>query len=108
MAFRDSDGKITIDEVAAEKDIKQLRLSIEKMENAITELTELQLQAEEFSGNTGNRIQETAIEMIKEVKESIQRTQESIDRIQATVAKYQQIDRDVKGIVNAGSQQGGK
>ena len=47
MAFRDSDGRITIDEIAADKDIKQLRLSIAKMETAVNQLKEIQIQTEE-------------------------------------------------------------
>lgn len=106
MAFRDSDGRITIDEIAADKDIKQLRLSIAKMETAVNQLKEIQIQTEEFSGNTGIRIRESAAELIKEITQSIQTTEETIERIQMAVAKYQQIDKDLKNNMNTGIRQG--
>ncbi len=100
MAFKDSDGRITIDEVAAEKDIKQLQASIEKMNAAIEGLNEIQIQTDDFSGNTGTRIREAAAELISELKQSIQATEESIGLIQATVAKYQRLDQEMKNTVN--------
>ena len=47
MAFRDSDGRITIDEIAADKDIKQLRSSIEDMQKGLAELQEILAEAED-------------------------------------------------------------
>ena len=102
MEFRDSDGRITIDEAAAQKDIKQLRLSIEKMETALNELNEILVQAEEFSGNTGTQIREASVLMIQNIQKSIKNTEDAIDQIQKTVSKYQLLDQKVKGIVNAG------
>lgn len=106
MAFRDSDGKITIDEVAAEKDIKQLRLSKENMEMALKELQEILLQAEEFSGNTGNQIKDASVIMINDVKKSIEEIETTIGHIQMTVNKYQQIDKDMKKQIESKSLEG--
>ena len=104
MALRDSDGKITIDEVAAEKDIKQLRISIENMEGAIAELDEILAESDEFSGDAGAQIKEVATALRSNIKKSIQSTEEAIAQIQNTVAKYQRIDAEVKNIFNAGIQ----
>lgn len=103
MAFRDADGKITIDENVAEKDIKQLRLSIEHMETAIRELQEIVVQADEFSGNTGTQIKTAGIGLINEIKKSIQESELSIEQIKMTVNKYQRIDAEVKNIINNGT-----
>ena len=101
MEFRDSDGRITIDEAAAQKDIKQLRLSIEKMETALNELNEILVQAEEFSGNTGTQIGEASMILIKDIQNSIKSSEDAIDQIQKAVSKYQMLDQKVKGIVNS-------
>ena len=101
MEFRDSDGRITIDEAAAQKDIKQLRLSIEKMETALNELNEILVQAEEFSGNTGTQIREASMILIKDIQNSIKSSEDAIDQIQKTVNKYQRLDQEIKGIVNS-------
>ena len=101
MAYRDSDGKITIDEIAAERDIKQLNLSKESMETALKELNEIVAQSEEFSGNSAMRIREASMVMIKDIQKSIEQTDYAISNIQLAVKKNQQIDQDVKGLVNA-------
>ena len=102
MEFRDSDGRITIDEAAAQKDIKQLQLSIESMQKALNELNEILAQSEEFSGNTATQIREASVLMIQNIQKSIKNTEDAIDQIQKTVSKYQLLDQKVKGIVNAG------
>ena len=52
MAFRDENGKITIDEQAAQQDIKNLNRSKESLTTAIDHLKEIIALASEFSGNT--------------------------------------------------------
>lgn len=101
MAFRDSNGTITIDEVAAEKDIKQLRLSKENMEMALKELQEILAQADEFSGNTGMRIRDASMAMINDINKSIEGIDTTIEHIQMTVNKYQQIDLDLKKMIES-------
>ena len=81
MEFRDSDGRITIDEAAAQKDIKQLQLSIESMQKALNELNEILAQSEKFFGNTATQIREASILIIQEIQKSIQNTEEIIDQI---------------------------
>lgn len=101
MAFRDSNGTITIDEVAAEKDIKQLRISRENMEMALKELQEILVQAEEFSGNTGMQIREASIALINDINKSIEGIDTTIEHIQMTINKYQQIDLDLKKMIES-------
>ena len=99
MAFRDSDGRITIDEIAADKDIKQLRSSIEDMQKGLAELQEILAEAEGFTGNTGTQIKESVTILISQINQSIQDTELAISQIQATVSKYQQIDANLKNVI---------
>lgn len=102
MSFRDSNGRITIDEVVASKDIEKLRISIDHMQSAINLLQEILIQVDGFSGNTGNCIREEASMLLSDIKKSISNTEETIGKIQETVEKYLRIDEEVKNIATNG------
>ena len=96
MPYRDSNGRITIDEVAANNDIRKLRQSIEHMQAAIGNLQEILAQAESFSGNTADQIRETTNFLIRSIRQSISDSEAAISQIQSTVAKYRRIDEELK------------
>lgn len=100
MAFKDSNGKITIDEVAASNDIKNLNKSKENLECAIEKFKEVVSIATEFSGNTGTTIVETSSQMQKMLKEAVTKIETTADNINATVKKYQSIDTSIKDTIN--------
>ena len=50
MAFKDANGRITIDEVAAQKDISNINAALEHLLTADSLLTQMINIASEFSG----------------------------------------------------------
>ena len=61
MAFKDENGKITIDEIAAASDIKHINEAKEHFSAAYDLLSQMINMASEFSGKTGPAIVEASI-----------------------------------------------
>ena len=104
MAFKDANGKITIDEVAAQRDIANIRASIEHLDVVDRLLTQMIQSASEFSGDTGKAIIDSCSSLqsqIRMMRDYSDRTAISIDSI---IKKYEQIDRDLRDIMNSFSQ----
>lgn len=100
MAFRDSNGKITIDEVAAQKDINHINAAIQDLQAARDSLNEIMHQAQSFSGRTAVGMTECSARLIKEYDSLIRQLKGSADLIQNTVEKYKKIDEEVKNLIN--------
>lgn len=100
MAFRDENGKITIDEAAAQQDTRNLAKAGEHLSTAIASLDEMIALASDFSGNTGTVITESALEFKKQIQAAIDNMDTTIHNIDATVKKYQAIDAALKDVVN--------
>lgn len=100
MAFRDSNGKITIDEVAAQKDINYINAAIQDLQAARDSLNEIMHQAQSFSGRTAVSMTECSARLIKEYDSLISQLKNSTDLIQNTVEKYKKIDEEVKNLIN--------
>lgn len=101
MPYRDENGKITIDEVAAAKDVKNLETAKEEYETAKGMLDQIKAYASEFSGNTGIVIMETADQLSSQIQLVIDATNESIQNINTTVQKYQEIDASLKTMIES-------
>ena len=100
MAFKDENGKITIDEVAAQQDIRNLNKSKESLLTAIEHLKEIVALASEFSGNTGTAIGETALQLQKQIQATIDSVDSTSNNIDTTIKKYQAIDAALKDAIN--------
>lgn len=96
MAFRDQNGRITIDEVAAQQDITRIQSAVESLQAADRLLEQISAQAAEFSGLTGTAILETAEEFSQAVRAVEEAAQETSETIRAVVQKYQAIDQSLK------------
>ncbi len=103
MAYYDFDGKITIDEAAAEKDVRNIRAAREILVEAKRSIDRLFAQASESTGDTAAAILEKAQELAKKVDVLVNRLDESAHLIQKTVAHYQEVDRQVKAAIAAAS-----
>ena len=95
MAFKDANGKITIDEVAAQKDIANIRSAIQDIQAARDSLREIMYQAQSFSGKTAISIEESSLQLIKEYDKTIQQLNETVTAITSTVDKYRKIDENL-------------
>ena len=101
MAFKDENGKITIDEIAAQQDIRNLNKSKESLLTAIDHLKEIVAIAAEFSGNTGTAIGETALQLQKQIQATIDSIDTTSNNIDTTIKKYQAIDAALKDVINS-------
>ena len=100
MAFKDSNGRITIDEVAAQKDINNIKAAILDLQAARDSLNEIMYQAQSFSGRTAVGIEESSLQLIKEYDKMIQQLNETATTIANTVEKYRKIDEDLKNYIS--------
>lgn len=96
MAFRDQNGKITIDEIAAQQDIQNMTKSRESLVEAIDHIKQIQAGSTGFQGETGVVLQEQCAEFIQMLNQQIENIDRAIDAISKTVARYQEIDRQLK------------
>ena len=101
MAFKDSNGRITIDEIAAQKDTQNLSAAMENYNSAINQLNQIASLAAEFKGETANSISESTVLIRQEIETLVSSISESIGFINSTVSKYQQIDSNLKTIIES-------
>lgn len=101
MAFKDENGRITIDEIAAEKDIQQLYKSKQTLEDALNLVKQIEIEASEFSGITGETILDSSDLIQAQIDELISETETTIETIKQVVSKYQAIDADIKSKIEA-------
>lgn len=94
-AYRDEDGNITIDEAAANSDIRKLRASMEKLKEASNAITQFTAQAENGEGSTTVAMIEKANAIMNKIKWVMDLIEDVINMIQRAVAKYQEIDRQI-------------
>lgn len=104
MAFRDANGRITIDEVAAQRDIANFRAAIDHLRTADTLLTQMIGIASEFSGETGKAIVEACSELQNQIRSLISYSEQTTVSIDKVIRKYEQIDRELKELINNYSQ----
>ena len=104
MAFRDANGRITIDEVAAQKDINAIRAAMEHLSTADNLLTHMIHMASEFSGETGKALVDTCAQLQKQIRSLNNFSENATIAIDKTIKKYEQIDRELKELINNYSQ----
>ena len=101
MAFKDSNGRITIDEIAAQRDIQNLSAAIENYNSAIQRLNQISSLTAEFKGETANTISESTLLIRQDIEKLQSAITESIGFINTTVNKYQQIDANLKSMIDS-------
>lgn len=104
MALKDSSGRITIDEHAAQQDINKLHQAIQHLQNSQRAIENIINQAATEQGQTASAILEKAAELSKRINAMIRNLNETSSFISHTVAHYQEVDRLLKeAIQNAAS-----
>lgn len=101
MAYYDENGKITIDEVAANKDIKRLREAAKILKESQASIRNLQRQSGDMQGLTALAIQEKGTEMEKKLGQMITKLESTADYIQKVVANYRRKDEELKRLIQA-------
>lgn len=100
MAFRDENGRITIDEVAARQDIKNLEKARECLVTAIEHLKEITVLASDFSGKTGTVISESAMQIQKQIQGTVECIDTTSYNIDLVIKNYQAADASLKKTFN--------
>ena len=101
MAYHDENGKITIDEVAANSDIEKLTASMQKLAEIKAKFQQLTEQAGQSQGETATAIADKSSEMIAKLTKTQRQLEETIGLIRRTVAHYQQIDQALRDVINS-------
>lgn len=101
MAYRDRNGKITIDEYAANQDIKRLSEAVQVLKESRNAIQNLQRQAEELRGETAVAVQVKGQEMYRKLTTMIDKLEETIAFIRKTVRYYEELDAEIKRSIQA-------
>ena len=101
MAYFDENGRITIDEDAAAKDIKRLRESAQVLKDSRAAIRSMKSQALEFQGEMSSAIVEKANEMERRQTAMIEKLEETAAYIQKVVNRYQKLDEEIKKAIQA-------
>ena len=101
MAYYDEHGKITIDEVAAQADIRRIETAISSLNNSRKAIDNLIRQAMEEQGQTSVAVIDKATEMRTYIDDMLARLKETAAFISSVVHYYQLVDKNIKDTINA-------
>lgn len=101
MAYRDMNGNITINENAANADIKRLCAAKQYLVDSENAINSLIKQAADGQGETATAVVEKANELKMQIERLISALENTEDYISRTVAKYKRIDKEVTEIGRA-------
>lgn len=104
MAYHDSSGQITIDEVVAQGDIVRMQSARTILEESLIAVNRLIQQAEQGQGEASVAVAEKATELAGLVSTLITELSENADLVRRVVEKYRLIDEELARII---SQKGG-
>lgn len=100
MAFYDENGRITIDEAAAQADIRRIEAAISSLDNSKKAMDILIQQAASEQGQTSSAVIEKATEMKNQISAMISCLSETASFISRTVSYYRQTDQKIKEQIN--------
>lgn len=99
MAYRDMNGNITINENAANADIKRLCAAKQYLVDSENAINSLIKQAADGQGETATAVVEKANELKMQIEKLISALENTEDYISRTVAKYKRIDKEVTELI---------
>ena len=95
MAYRDENGKITIDDVAAGEDIKKQAI----LQNALQSLRAAQTEGANSKGQTAQAIYDKSQELINQIQRLDNNLEETTNYIRHVLAVYKAKDEMLKAIM---------
>ena len=101
MAFKDENGRITIDEDAANDDIRKIRAAQEKLDESRRTLKALISNAQTCVGETAEGISQKGNEIVFEINRLYENLSDTTRYIQRVVAVYKAKDQKLKAIMAA-------
>lgn len=101
MAYRDENGKITIDDVAAGEDIRKIEQAQAILQNALQSLKAAQTEGVNSKGQTAQAIYDKSQELINQIQRLDNNLEETTNYIRHVLAVYKVKDEMLKAIMAA-------
>ena len=98
MAYRDMNGKVMIDEAAAQADIRQERQAEQILRRAANALHAVQNESNSFQGETAAAIGERAEQLRRQILNLISDLEDTQNYTQRVVRRYWLLDQKWKQI----------
>lgn len=98
MAYRDMNGKVMIDEAAAQADIRQERQAEQILRRAANALQAVQNESNSFQGETAAAIVERAEQLRRQILNLISDLEDTQNYTQRVVRRYWLLDQKWKQI----------
>ena len=98
MAYRDMNGKVMIDEAAAQADIRQERQAEQILRRAANALQAVQNESNSFQGETAAAIGERAEQLRRQILNLISDLEDTQNYTQRVVRRYGLLDQKWKQI----------
>lgn len=98
MAYRDMNGKVMIDEAAAQADIRQERQAEQILRRAANALQAVQNESNSFQGKTAAAIGERAEQLRRQILNLISDLEDTQNYTQRVVRRYWLLDQKWKQI----------
>ena len=98
MAYRDMNGKVMIDEAAAQADIRQERQAEQILRRAANALKAVQNESNSFQGETAAAIGERAEQLRRQILNLISNLEDTQNYTQRVVRRYWLLDQKWKQI----------
>ena len=98
MAYRDMNGKVMIDEAAAQADIRQERQAEQILRRAANALQAVQNESNSFQGETAAAIGERAEQLRRQILNLISDLEDTQNYTQPVVRRYWLLDQKWKQI----------
>ena len=98
MAYHDMNGRITIDEAAAQADIRLERQAVQILRRATQALRAVQNEANSFQGETASAIGDKADSLRLQINNLMDDLEETQNYTQRVVRRYWLLDRKWKQV----------
>ena len=100
MAYRDASGAIMIDEIAANRDIGNIRTAVRDLDEAKTKLMDIINVSSGFSGKAAQAQVEKGQALLKEIEKVQRELDSAVSLISRTVQAYKKLDQSLKETIN--------
>ena len=98
-SYRDENGKITIDDVAAGEDIRKIERAQAILQNALQSLRAAQTEGANSKGQTAQAIYDKSQELINQIQRLDSNLEETTNYIRHVLAVYKAKDEMLKAIM---------
>ena len=95
MAYKDENGKITIDDVAAGEDIRKIERAQSILQNALQSLRAAQTEGANSKGETAQAIYDKSQELINQIQRLDSNLEETTNYIRHVLAVYKAKDENI-------------